>query len=206
MCLSNTVVVTFLQSLLSNYCLKPLVASCPQTILRLSSKCPPTDCPPTDCPPTVFQLSSNCPPTDCPLNDCPPNDCPPTDCPLTVFQLSSDCPPTDCPPTVLQLSSSRLLRHPSPPFTHKSFVGTFPSPPHHQPRFVLVAASHRLSNLSPSSVRANALPAGRRQRLPEGRTGVVTHTPLSTGATCGTGRTLNQTQAMSSRRFSTKSH
>lgn len=83
-----------------------------------------------------------------------------------------------CPPSALLLSvaSSFIFCR------HFSFSASPSATP----------ASHRSSNLSPSSVRANALPAGRRRRLPEGRTGVVTHTPLSTRATCGNGRTLTQ--------------
>lgn len=85
-----------------------------------------------------------------------------------------------CPPTVLLKSVAS-----PPPSTRQSFLRL---------TFILVAASHRSSNLSPPL--SASWP---RRRLPEGRTGVVTHTPLS--ATCGSGRTLSRRGVRNPTRF-----
>lgn len=91
-----------------------------------------------------------------------------------------------CGVAVLWMPSLNWLRNPSSAFSFRpwSICQYFSFPPLFSPS-PSAASSTRphfppLVQSVPSSVPGTALPAGRGQRLPEGRTGVATHTPLST--------------------------
>lgn len=98
-------------------------------------------------------------------------------------------------------ASWQILLHNPSPTSHLSyllFFCTFPIPSIFALTFSHVFCPSRCPTaypICPILCPGSALPAGHRQRLPEGRTGVATHTPLSTQLPVASGgRTPNDEQ------------
>ena len=102
------------------------------------------------------------------------------------------CPSSALPSVMTKLAASSTL---SLALTYCSSISTFPIPSIFALTFSHVfCLSQRPTAypICPILCPSSPLPAGHRQRLPEGRTGVATHTPLSTGLPVASGRACTQ--------------
>lgn len=111
---------------------------------------------------------------------------------LHYNRVNHICPSYALPSVMTKLAASSTL---SLALTYCSSISTFPIPSIFALTFSHVFyLSQRPTAypICPILCPSSPLPAGHRQRLPEGRTGVATHTPLSTGLPVASGRARTQ--------------